>query len=95
MKFNNILIQILNLQVKLILCHLSKLLSVKFLVYLTICQHLCSQKKIDLVYFLKHADELKNKDKDMREGSEAMFHPFIIEGTGLCQDYEISIRMPI
>ena len=49
---------------------------------------------IDLVYFLKHTDELRSKNRDMRERSEVIFHPLFTEGTDLCQDYEISIRVP-
>jgi hypothetical protein len=49
---------------------------------------------IDLVCSLKHTDELRSKNRDMRERSEVIFHPLFTEGTDLCQDYEISIRVP-
>jgi hypothetical protein len=36
---------------------------------------------IDIVYFLKHADDLKTEVRDIRERSESMFYPLFTEGT--------------
>ena len=38
-------------------------------------------KTKDLVYFLKHADDLKSEVRDMRETSEATLHPIFTEVT--------------
>ena len=48
---------------------------------------------IHLVCFLEDVDDLKSEVRDMRETSEATFHPLFTEVTELGQDAEIRIRV--
>ena len=50
---------------------------------------------MDLVYFLKHSENLRSKVIDMQERSESIFHPLFTEGIELYQYCKISNRVPI
>lgn len=49
---------------------------------------------IDLVYFLKHADDLKKEVLDMRMESEAKFQSIFKDVIALCEATEIDIDVP-
>ena len=48
----------------------------------------------DLVYFLKHAEDLKSKVRDMRERSEAIFHPLFTEGMNCVKIMQSALECP-